>query len=285
MQTVNTILELRNIIKKQKEMGKQVGFVPTMGFLHQGHLSLMKASKSKTDFTVVSIFVNPTQFGPKEDLATYPRDLIRDQALCESAGVDLIFSPEVSEMYPDGYSTYVDCEGNITKQLCGASRPTHFKGVTSVVAKLFNIVQPDFAFFGQKDAQQVAIIEKMVRELNFPIEIIPCPIIREEDGLAMSSRNTYLSASERSEALVLHKALLEAKVSIEAGERNSEVLKRRMTDIIKSSQSAVIDYVQIVDTQSLESIETIENEFLIALAVKFGNTRLIDNFRGKLGGN
>lgn len=285
MQTVKTIHELNKIIKEQKEKGKQVGFVPTMGFLHQGHLSLMKASKAKTDFTVVSIFVNPTQFGPKEDLATYPRDLIRDQALCESVGVDLIFAPEVSEMYPDGYSTYVDCEGNITKQLCGASRPTHFKGVTSVVAKLFNIVQPNFAFFGQKDAQQVAIIEKMVRELNFPIEIIPCPIIREEDGLAMSSRNTYLSENERSEALVLHKALLEAKVSIEEGETNSEVLKRRMIDIINTSQSAVIDYVQIVDTHSLESIETIENEFLIALAVKFGNTRLIDNYRGKLGGN
>ncbi len=285
MQTVKTIHELNKIIREQKEKGKQVGFVPTMGFLHQGHLSLMKASKAKSDFTVVSIFVNPTQFGPKEDLATYPRDLVRDQALCESVGVDLIFAPEVSEMYPDGYSTYVDCEGNITKQLCGASRPTHFKGVTSVVAKLFNIVQPNFAFFGQKDAQQVAIIEKMVRELNFPIEIIPCPIIREEDGLAMSSRNTYLSAKERSEALVLHKALLEAKVSIEDGETNSEVLKRRMTDIINTSQSAVIDYVQIVDTHSLESIETIENEFLIALAVKFGNTRLIDNYRGKLGGN
>jgi len=285
MQTVNTILELNKIISEQKEKGKLIGFVPTMGFLHQGHLSLMKASKVKTDFTVVSIFVNPTQFGPKEDLATYPRDLIRDQALCESVGVDLIFAPEVSEMYPGGYSTYVDCEGNITKQLCGASRPSHFKGVTSVVAKLFNIVQPNFAFFGQKDAQQVAIIEKMVRELNFPVEIIPCSIIREEDGLAMSSRNTYLNVTERSEALVLHKALLEAKVSIEEGETNSEVLKRRMTDIITSSQSAVIDYVQIVDTKSLESIETIENEFLIALAVKFGNTRLIDNYRGQLGGN
>ncbi|GAB6106322.1 pantoate--beta-alanine ligase [Fusibacter bizertensis] len=284
MKTVKSILELKEIVAKQKTNGKKIGFVPTMGYLHEGHLSLMRASKNKTDFTIVSIFVNPTQFGPKEDLATYPRDLKRDQALCESVGVDLIFAPEVSEMYPEGYSTYVDCEGNITKQLCGATRPTHFKGVTSVVSKLFNIVQPNFAFFGQKDAQQVAIIEKMVRELNFPIEIVPCPIVREADGLAMSSRNTYLSEDARKEALVLHKALLEAKTLIENGETDTKVLINEMTNTIKSSKLAVIDYVQVVDTQSLESIATLEDEFLIALAVKFGNTRLIDNYRGQVGG-
>lgn len=284
METVKSILELRKIVARQKENGKKIGFVPTMGYLHEGHLSLMKASKKKADFTIVSIFVNPTQFGPNEDLATYPRDLERDQAQCESVGVDLIFAPEVSEMYPEGYSTFVDCEGNITKQLCGATRPTHFKGVTSVVAKLFNIVQPNFAFFGQKDAQQVAIIEKMVRELNFPIEIVPCPIVRESDGLAMSSRNTYLSEEARKEALVLHKALQEAKALIENGETDTKVLINEMTNTIKSSKLAVIDYVQIVDTQSLESIATLEKEFLIALAVKFGNTRLIDNYRGQVGG-
>ncbi|MDH8677660.1 pantoate--beta-alanine ligase [Fusibacter bizertensis] len=284
MITVKTIKELRSIIDLQKSNGKTIGFVPTMGFLHQGHLSLMQTSKEKSDFTVVSIFVNPTQFGPKEDLATYPRDLERDQALCDSVGVDLIFAPEVSEMYPEGYSTYVDCEGNITKQLCGASRPSHFKGVTSVVAKLFNIVQPDFAFFGQKDAQQVAVIEKMVRELNFSVKIIPCPIVREEDGLAMSSRNTYLDTEQRKEALVLNRALKEAKKLIENGEREAEILIQRLTQVIETSKSAIIDYIQIVDVRSLESISKIEGEFLIALAVKFGSTRLIDNYRGRVGG-
>lgn len=284
MITVKTIKELRSIIDLQKSNGKTIGFVPTMGFLHQGHLSLMQTSKEKSDFTVVSIFVNPTQFGPKEDLATYPRDLERDQALCDSVGVDLIFAPEVSEMYPEGYSTYVDCEGNITKQLCGASRPSHFKGVTSVVAKLFNIVQPDFAFFGQKDAQQVAVIEKMVRELNFSVKIIPCPIVREEDGLAMSSRNTYLDTEQRKEALVLNRALKEAKKLIENGEREAEILIQRLTQVIETSKSAIIDYIQIVDVRSLASISKIEGEFLIALAVKFGSTRLIDNYRGRVGG-
>ncbi len=279
MQILNTVAETRTAIESQRKMGKSIGFVPTMGFLHDGHLSLMEAAKDQTDFVVVSIFVNPTQFGPNEDLASYPRDLERDVELCKSVGVDLIFAPSVSEMYPDGYSTYVDCEGDITKRLCGATRPTHFKGVTSVVSKLFNIVMPDKAFFGQKDAQQVAVIEKMVRDLNYNLEIVPCPIVRESDGLAMSSRNAYLNDDQRKEALVLSKALKRAKDLIEAGERSTEMLIGEMIKIIEVSPSAVIDYVSIVDAKTLDAIETINDDFLVALAVKIGKTRLIDNFR------
>ncbi|HAS73186.1 MAG TPA: pantoate--beta-alanine ligase [Clostridiales bacterium UBA8960] len=279
MKTVNTVAEARAAIKAQRALGKTIGFVPTMGFLHVGHLSLMEAAKERTDFVVVSIFVNPTQFGPNEDLASYPRDLNRDQKMCESVGVDLIFAPSVEEMYPAGYSTYVDCEGDITAQLCGASRPTHFKGVTSVVAKLFNIVAPDVAFFGQKDAQQVAVIEKMVRDMNFNLEIVPCPIVREADGLAMSSRNTYLNEVERKEALVLSQALNLAKEKIDQGERSTSVLIEMMTEKINQSPVSTIDYVSIVDSSTLAPIETLNDDFLVALAVKIGKTRLIDNFR------
>lgn len=279
MQIVKTVSELRAIVKEQKKNGKTVGFVPTMGFLHEGHLSLMIEAKNETDYVVVSIFVNPTQFGPNEDLATYPRDLVRDTALCEGAGVDLIFTPEAQEMYPAGYSTYVDCEGSITKQLCGASRPSHFKGVTSVVSKLFNIVMPDIAFFGQKDAQQVAVIEKMVRELNFDLTIKACPIVREADGLAMSSRNSYLNLEERQAALVLSQALNLAKTAIETGEIKTQPLIEAMRSHIESNPLATIDYVQIVDSSTLENIETLNDDFLVALAVIIGKTRLIDNFR------
>jgi len=279
MQIVKTVNELRAIIKEKKQGGMSIGLVPTMGYLHEGHLSLMTEAKKTTDYVVASIFVNPTQFGPNEDLATYPRDLARDASLCEGAGVDLIFAPEVDEMYPSGYSTYVDCEGSITKQLCGASRPSHFKGVTSVVSKLFNIVMPDVAFFGQKDAQQVAVIEKMVRELNFDLTIKACPIVRESDGLAMSSRNLYLNSEERLAALVLSQALNEAKTAINAGVTSTETLIHSMRQIIESSPHATIDYVQIVDSSSLEGIEVIGDDFLVALAVKIGKTRLIDNFR------
>lgn len=279
MQIVKTVNDLRKIIKEQKKQGKSIGLVPTMGFLHDGHLSLMTEAKKSTDYVVVSIFVNPTQFGPNEDLATYPRDLARDASLCEGVGVDLIFAPDVDEMYPDGYSTYVDCEGSITKQLCGASRPSHFKGVTSVVAKLFNIVMPDVAFFGQKDAQQVAVIEKMVRELNFDIAIKACPIVRESDGLAMSSRNSYLNSEERQAALVLSQALGQAQKSIESGVTSTETLIDEMRQIIESSPYATIDYVQIVDSRTLEKIDVLSDDFLVALAVKIGKTRLIDNFR------
>jgi len=279
MQTVKTVSEIRGIIKAQKKLGKTIGFVPTMGFLHAGHLSLMEEAKKKTDFVVVSIFVNPTQFGPNEDLASYPRDLKRDSELCETAFVDLIFAPEVIEMYPEGYSTYVDCEGTITKQLCGASRPSHFKGVTSVVSKLFNMVAPDYAFFGQKDAQQVAVIEKMVRELNFDIEIISCPIVRETDGLAMSSRNTYLTCEGRKEALVLSRALELSRELIRQGETDVPRLIEKMKNLIESAPSAQVDYIQIVDSRTLENLETLNSDYLVALAVKIGKTRLIDNYR------
>ncbi len=279
MQIVKTVNDLRKIIKEQKKQGKTIGLVPTMGFLHDGHLSLMTEAKKSTDFVVVSIFVNPTQFGPNEDLATYPRDLARDASLCEGVGVNLIFAPDVDEMYPDGYSTYVDCEGSITKQLCGASRPSHFKGVTSVVSKLFNIVMPDVAFFGQKDAQQVAVIEKMVRELNFDIAIEACPIVRESDGLAMSSRNSYLNNEERQAALVLNQALGQAKKAIDSGVTSTQTLIDDMRQIIESSPYATIDYVQIVDSRTLEGIAVLSDDFLVALAVKIGKTRLIDNFR------
>ena len=282
MKTVKTISEVRAFVDEKRRAGNRIGFVPTMGFLHEGHASLMKAAKEKCDVVIVSIFVNPTQFGPGEDLETYPRDLIRDQNTCEAVGVDLIFAPEATEMYPEGYSTYVDCEGEITKQLCGASRPTHFKGVTSVVSKLFNIVQPDFAFFGQKDAQQVAVIEKMVRDLNMTVKIVPCPIVRESDGLAMSSRNTYLSVEQRKEALVLSQSLDIAKSKILEGERDADKIKAAIEDHIQSSPLAEIDYVSLVNVKTLLPLVTIEDEFLIALAVKFGKTRLIDNYRGQV---
>lgn len=282
MKTVNTISEVRAFVQEKRSAGKIIGFVPTMGYLHEGHASLMKAAKAKCDIVIVSIFVNPTQFGPGEDLETYPRDLVRDQNTCEAVGVDLVFAPEATEMYPEGYSTYVDCEGEITKQLCGASRPTHFKGVTSVVAKLFNIVQPDFAFFGQKDAQQVAVIEKMVRDLNMTVKIVPCPIVRESDGLAMSSRNTYLSVEQRKDALVLSQSLEIAKNKIQNGERDANRIKSAIRDHITSSPLAEIDYVSLVDVKTLLPLTVIEDEFLIALAVKFGKTRLIDNYRGQV---
>ena len=275
LKMVKTVEAVRQSIPQNKI----IGFVPTMGFLHEGHLSLMKAAKEKSDYVVVSIFVNPTQFGPNEDLASYPRDLERDLELCRSVGVDLVFAPEVEEMYPYGYSTYVECEGDITKKLCGASRPSHFKGVTSVVSKLFNIVQPHMAFFGQKDAQQVAVIEKMVRDLNMSVQIIPCPIVRESDGLAMSSRNAYLSAEERADALVLSKALKHAQSRLENGERNASRLIDEMRDIIESVSSSTVDYISIVSANTLEDLVEIKGDVLFAVAVKIGKTRLIDNFR------
>ena len=279
MKIVHTVNDLRAVVKSAKRAQKSVGLVPTMGFLHEGHLSLMTAAKKETDFVVVSLFVNPTQFGPNEDLESYPRNFEKDSILCENAGVDVLFNPSVDEMYGPGYSTYVNCEGDITKALCGASRPSHFKGVTSVVSKLFNMVAPDKAFFGQKDAQQVAVIEKMVRELNFDIEIVPCPIIRESDGLALSSRNTYLSESQRKDALVLSKSLELAKQMIKAGERDAETIKNEMKALIGTVDYAEIDYVEIVNATTLEGIQKLEGDVLIALAVKIGKPRLIDNIR------
>lgn len=277
MNLVKTINEVRRAVKKWRSEGKSVGFVPTMGYLHEGHASLIEKSVKENDKTVVSVFVNPMQFGPKEDLANYPRDIDRDCALCESIGADLVFNPDPEEMYSDGFCSYVDMS-ILTEELCGLSRPVHFRGVQTVVTKLFNIVTPDRAYFGQKDAQQLAIIKRMVKDLNMDIEIVGCPIIRETDGLAKSSRNTYLSAEERQAALILNKSLTKGKALIENGERDAAKVIKEITDIINSEPLAEIDYVKIVDALTMQCVERIENEILCAIAVKIGTTRLIDNF-------
>lgn len=276
MRVIETIDELKALVRSQKSMGKTIGFVPTMGYLHEGHISLMRMSVQHNDFTIMSIFVNPTQFGPNEDFERYPRDMEKDTNLAKSAGVDVIFAPSVKEMYPDGYKTYVSVEG-ITDVLCGKSRPGHFRGVTTIVNKLFNIVEPHKAYFGQKDAQQVAVIKKMVRDLNMNLEIVTCPIVREGDGLAMSSRNVYLSDEERKSAVILSKALVEASILIENGEIKKDDIITYITDRISSEKKAVIDYVEVVDADTLECVDILKGTILIALAVKFGNTRLIDN--------
>ncbi|KXG76467.1 pantoate--beta-alanine ligase [Thermotalea metallivorans] len=279
MKIIETIAKVREAVSEARRGGKKIGFVPTMGYLHEGHLSLIKRAKEENEFVVVSIFVNPTQFGTGEDYETYPRDLARDSQLAERAGADVIFHPSVQEMYPQGYKTYVEVEGGITSRLCGASRPGHFRGVATVVTKLFHIVKPDRAYFGQKDAQQVAVIQQMVKDLNMDLEIIPCPIVREMDGLAMSSRNTYLNEEERKAALVLSRSLFGAQEMIRKGERDVQKVKEWMIDFIKDEPKASIDYVEIVDAFTLEAIEEIQGDVLIALAVKIGRTRLIDNIR------
>lgn len=279
MKVIKTVKALRELVKHERQLGHQIGFVPTMGFLHEGHLSLVKAAKKDNEFVVASIFVNPTQFGEGEDLDAYPSDFEGDQRKLENQHVDVLFFPSVEEMYPDGYATYVDVEGDMTGALCGSSRPGHFRGVSTIVTKLFNMVTPDRAYFGQKDAQQVSVIQRMVRDLNVDIEIIPCPIYREADGLAMSSRNTYLNVKERQDALVLSQSLEVAKTMIDDGERSCEKIIERMIDKIKTVDYAIIDYVEIVDAITLNKIETIKGEILIALAVKIGKPRLIDNIR------
>lgn len=277
MKIISTVAETRAIIKEWKKNGLKVGLVPTMGYLHEGHLSLIKKAVSENDRVVVSIFVNPTQFGPNEDYETYPRDINKDSALCESAGADIIFHPEASEMYPEGACTYVNMTG-LTDVLCGKSRPTHFQGVCTVVSKLFNITTPDNAYFGQKDAQQLAVIKRMVKDLNFDINITGCPIVREEDGLAKSSRNTYLNKEERKAALVLHRAITCGQSLVNNGERNASVVINRMKDIINAEPLAKTDYVEIVDMNTMESVSVIKGEILCAIAVYIGKTRLIDNF-------
>lgn len=277
MKIISTVAETRAIIKEWKKNGLKVGLVPTMGYLHEGHLSLIKKAVSENDRVVVSIFVNPTQFGPNEDYETYPRDINKDSALCESAGADIIFHPEASEMYPKGACTYVNMTG-LTDVLCGKSRPTHFQGVCTVVSKLFNITTPDNAYFGQKDAQQLAVIKRMVKDLNFDINITGCPIVREEDGLAKSSRNTYLNKEERKAALVLHKSITCGQSLVNNGERNASVVINRMKDIINAEPLAKTDYVEIVDMNTMESVSVIKGEILCAIAVYIGKTRLIDNF-------
>ena len=275
MKIVGTVKEVREQVKEWKKQGLSVGFVPTMGYLHEGHKSLMDAARKGNDKVVVSIFVNPMQFGPTEDLATYPRDLDHDAALCESAGVDLIFHPEAEEMYEKDFCSFVDMTG-LTEGLCGKTRPIHFRGVGTVVNKLFNIVTPDHAYFGQKDGQQLAVIKRMVRDLNMDIEIVGCPIVREEDGLAKSSRNTYLSSEERKAALILSKTVALGK-ELAKTEKDANKVVEAMKKNIETEPLAKIDYVEAVDALSMAPVEKLEGTCMLAMAVYIGKTRLIDN--------
>lgn len=277
MQIVHKITEVREIVSAWRKEGLTVGLVPTMGYLHEGHQSLIRKSVEQNDRTVVSVFVNPIQFGPNEDLASYPRDINRDMQKVEEVGGDLIFNPEPAEMYPGHFTSFIDTT-ETTELLCGAVRPIHFRGVCTVVGKLFNIVCPDRAYFGQKDAQQLATIKRFVRDLNFPIEIVPCPIVREDDGLAKSSRNTYLSPEERKAALILSKSLKLGKKAIEDGEKNSQKVIDIITANLKTEPLARIDYVEVVDFENIQRVDTIQGETLVAIAVYIGKTRLIDNF-------
>jgi pantoate--beta-alanine ligase len=277
MELVRTINEVRKIVKEWKSKGYKVGYVPTMGYLHEGHKSLILKSVSENDKTIVSIFVNPIQFGPTEDLESYPRDIERDKKLVSDAGADLIFYPEVSEMYPSHFTTLVNTK-EVSENLCGAKRPVHFGGVCTVLSKFFNIITPDRAYFGQKDAQQLAVVKRFVRDLNFDIEIIGCPIIREDDGLAKSSRNTYLNPEERKAALILSKSLAKGKDLILAGERDANKVIKCITDSLNTEKLAKVDYVSVVDNENIQYIDTIKGEVLVAIAVYIGKTRLIDNF-------
>ena len=277
MQTFITVNAMQEWCKEQKREGKTIGLVPTMGYLHRGHLALVQEARRSCDKVVVSIFVNPIQFGAGEDFEDYPRDLEKDSRLLEQGAVDAIFAPSIKEMYPSDYGSFVEVEAAMTKKLCGQSRPGHFRGVTTVVSKLFHICSPDFAFFGQKDAQQVMIIEKMVKDLNFPLSIVRVPIVREIDGLALSSRNVYLNEEQRAQALVLSRSLQAARELIESGEKNVKQVKMLLEKTIKSSPEANIVYTEIYDANDLADIEEIKDRALIALAVKFGTTRLIDN--------
>ncbi len=272
----------RRVISFKKE-GKRIGFVPTMGYLHEGHLSLIRIARTLSDILVVSIFVNPIQFGPNEDYNIYPRDPKRDAELCKKEGVNILFIPEVDDMYPQNYSTYVDVL-HLSDHLCGKSRPGHFRGVATVCTKLFNITQPDITVFGQKDAQQAFIIKRLIRDLNFNIELIIAPIVREPDGLAMSSRNIYLTPEERKEAIALYKSLcLAQELVLEKGVRKSSEVIKGMEELIKTiAKHGTIDYISIVDTKELHPIEELKGEILIALAVKFSKARLIDNIIVKL---
>ena len=275
---VNSIEKLRRQVKAWKKEGYTVGLVPTMGYLHAGHQSLIKRSVEDNDRTVVSVFVNPIQFGPNEDLEAYPRDMERDSTLCENTGADLIFNPEPSEMYKDGFVSFVDMDG-LTNHLCGLSRPIHFRGVCTVCNKLFNIVGPDRAYFGQKDAQQLAVIKRMVKDLNMPLEIVGCPIVRESDGLAMSSRNTYMNVEERNAALILSKSIALGQKLIEEGETKASVVVEKMTELLKSEPMADVEYVNVVDNLTMEDIDEIRGDVLVAIAVRINNkVRLIDNF-------
>ena len=275
MKVIKKIDELKDVLKDYKKEGKTIGLVPTMGFLHKGHASLIKKAVEENDIVVVSDFVNPIQFGPNEDLESYPRDINADSKLCEDLGADFIFNPEPSEMYHDK-KAFVDIEG-LSDNLCGARRAGHFRGVCTVCTKLFNIVGPNRAYFGQKDAQQLAIIKKLVFDLNIPVEIVACPIVREDDGLAMSSRNTYLSTDERKAALCLSKAIFEGEKMAKEGFSVKEVLEK-MEEIISSEKLAKIDYISAVDLETIKDVDNFNKDTLVAIAVYIGKTRLIDNF-------
>lgn len=276
LKIVKTIVEIRNVISRFKKDGKSIALVPTMGCFHEGHLSLIRQAGRDCDVLVVSIFVNPAQFGTGEDYEYYPRDLKRDADLAEREKVDFIFAPGAEGMYPSGYAAFVEVEG-LSKIMCGKTRPIHFRGVVTIVMKLFNLIQPDIAYFGQKDAQQAVIIRKMASDLNMNVEIRVLPIVREEDGLAMSSRNEYLSNEERRTATILHRALLRAKKEIAGGKRNAGEIKETMTEMLESERLARLDYIAIVDPKNLHEIASIDEPALIAVAVWFGKTRLIDN--------
>lgn len=274
---VHTVKEVRDQVKQWRMQGLSIGFVPTMGYLHEGHQSLIKKAVEENDKVVVSVFVNPMQFAPNEDLESYPRDLDADARLCEQTGADLIFNPEPEEMYTDGFCSFVDMNGP-TAELCGKSRPIHFRGVCTVVSKLFNIVTPDKAYFGQKDAQQLAVIKRMVIDLNIPVEIVGCPIIREADGLAKSSRNTYLNAEERKAALILSKTIFVGQQLVKDGLTDAKKLVELMKKNIETEPLAKIDYVEAVDFNDISIKDTISDNTLVAMAVYIGKTRLIDNF-------
>ena len=274
---IKTVREVREHVRAWRNEGLSVGLVPTMGFLHEGHRSLIERAVAENDRVVVSIFVNPIQFAPNEDLESYPRDIEADRALCTDAGAAMIFNPEPAEMYPQGFCTAVDMNG-LKFELCGKSRPIHFSGVCTVVTKLFNIVGPDRAYFGQKDAQQLAIIRRMVRDLNMPLEVVGCPIVREEDGLAKSSRNTYLNEQERAAALILSKTIFLGQKLVDEGERDAKKLIAAMEANIATEPLARIDYVDVVDAENIERIDRLEGDVLVAMAVYIGKTRLIDNF-------
>ena len=278
MKLVKTVAELQQIVKETKKAGKCIGLVPTMGALHEGHASLIKAAHAENDFTIVSDFVNPTQFGPTEDLDAYPRTLEHDCKLAEEMGADVLFAPSPKEMYPSRDMTWVEVTGDITKVLCGRTRPIHFRGVATVVSKLFNLAQPDKAYFGQKDAQQAQVLKRMVKDLFCPLEIRVMPIVREADGLAKSSRNVYLNKAERSAAVILSKALAKAKAAFEAGERDSAKLIALVTEMIQTEPLSNIDYVEMYQLPDLTPAEKmVTTDHLLAVAVKFGTTRLIDN--------
>jgi pantoate--beta-alanine ligase len=276
MKVAKTIKSVRSLVKAVRSRGKRIGFVPTMGALHIGHISLIKKAKQQTDFVVVSIFVNPTQFGPSEDFKKYPRPIKNDLAICRKAGVDVVFAPAAKQIYPGENLTWVNV-GKLTEQLCGRFRQGHFRGVTTVCAKLFNIVAPDIAFFGQKDAQQAIIIKKMVADLNMPLKIVACPTVRQADGLAVSSRNQYLTEQEKKDAAYIYKALKKSRSLIKAGARKNKVIIGEIKKILKHVPSIKVEYISIVDSETLQGLEKITGKVLIAVAVKIGSTRLIDN--------